>query len=134
MFALYINFDYSISNQSEINTGGSDFGSLKEFINGNEDIKKDGTLVFFPYPQQYFDGWMQFMTEGNTYDAPNIVCTYEELNSYDLSQIDEIYAIGWIYNVFDGGMTNITEFAIVEENCGGLSNVYRFEKLLEGNN
>ena len=131
---IFINFDYSINNTEEINTGGYEFGAVKEFINHNEDIKNDNTVVFFPYPEQYFEGWIQFMTEGNANETPNIVCTYDELNQYDMSQIDTIYAVGWVYDVFDCGMNKMEQFSVAEENCDGLSDVYRFEKISEETN
>lgn len=131
---MFINFDYSMNNKNEINTGGCEFGAVKEFINHNEDIKNDNTVVFFPYPEQYFEGWIQFMTEGNANETPNIVCTYDELNQYDMSQIDTIYAVGWVYDVFDCGMNKMEQFSVAEENCDGLSDVYRFEKISEETN
>lgn len=125
----YQNVQYALSNPAEINTGGKEYKAIADYLSAQEDINSKTTLVYFPYPDRYFDGWIEFYTKGDKDNYSNMCCTTEELTQLDLSQFDTIYTIGIIYDVAANGQEYIDEkFDLVESNCNGINFLNRYTR------
>lgn len=125
----YKNMEYAISHGGEINTGGFDIAAISEYLASQENIDDDRTLVFFPYPEFYFDGWISFYTQGGKRNKPNVCCTEGELLSWDLQEYDCIYTIEIVYDLTEQEKGMITRtHQLIEENCNNIAKVNKYMK------
>ena len=131
-FALlytYRNIEYALMHVEEINTGGSDYAAISECLATQDDVNSDDTLVFFPYPDIYFDGWIGFYTQGGKIKKPNVCCTEEELREAGLSRYQNIYTIEVVYDLTEQQKAYIGEtHGLTAENYNNVAKINKYTR------
>lgn len=131
-FAIVLNYqnvEFALNNPNEINTGGKEFKAVADYLLQQEDIDNETTLVYFPYPDRYFDGWIEFYSKGYAENIPNMCCTVEELYALDITQYDTIYTVGIVYDLASNGQEYIDEnFVLVEAGCNEVGSLNKYIK------
>lgn len=104
----YQNVEYAVSYPHEICTG-YDFEALSEYLTSQKDINDDSTLIYFPYPKQYFDGWLEFYTQNGKIECPNVCCRLDLLYEMDLNKYKTIYTIEVSFDLQEAGKPYIEQ-------------------------
>lgn len=127
-FYYYQSIEYALAHGEEINTGGSDYEAISDYLSSQEDINDKHTLVIFPYPEPYFDGWIGFYTQGGRLDTPNFCCTNDWMNG-DLDQYDSIYTIEFVYDLTEQESAYIKNtHQLTEANGNNLAKVNKYSR------
>ena len=127
-FYFYQNIEYALVHGDEINTGGSDYAAISDYLSSQEDINDKHTLVIFPYPKPYFAGWIGFYTQGGRLELPNIYCTSDWMNG-DLDQYDNIYTIEVVYDLTEQESSYIKNtYQLTEANGNSLAKVNKYSR------
>ncbi len=125
----YRNIEYAVMHVEEINTGGSDYVAISECLITQEDINSDDTLVYFPYPDIYFDGWIGFYTQDEKIEKPNICCTEEELRKLELTKYRTIYTVEVVYEMTEQQKAYIEEtHSLMAENYNNVEKINKYSK------
>lgn len=125
----YTNLTYEIDHPDEIVIGSQDYEKLTEYIRDLEESNNDEILVYIEYPDRYFDGWIEYASQGGKFQLPNLCDSKDKFVNTDLSRYDTIYVVDIVYETTDEEKEYLKKtHTLVEQNCDGENFVDKYEK------
>ncbi len=130
----FYNINFAIINSNEVDNGGKQFEELKKYILVEDKADEEKAILYFPYPENYFDGWLTFYSNGNTVKSNNtkMVCTYNELQTIDFTDFNTIYTVSFIYDIDDEANNLICDsYNLQETDCDGIKGLNKYTRSVE---
>lgn len=125
----YKNVMYAVDHPEQVAVGGKDYEKLTEYIMEQKDVCDEDTLVYFGYPDRYFDGWKEYASRGGERELPNLYCSKDGFDATDLSAYNTIYVVSIVYELTEEEKAHLAEtHQIVSEDCDGVYYVDKYEK------
>ena len=104
--------------------GGVDFQKVTDYVMSRKDINEESTLVYFEYPEKYFEGWEKYASKDGELELPNLCCTKKEFFELDLTQYEKIYVIRAVYTFAEESSGYLMQtHQLMEQNCDGVEYV-----------
>ena len=125
----YTNIGYEIAHPDKIVIGSSNYEKITTYIMEAENINEEDTLVYFAYPNQYFEGWKEYASQGGKLKLPNLCNSKDNFYEMDLSRYETIYVVNAVYRITEEEKAYLEKtHKLVELNCDVDGAIDKYEK------